>query len=114
MSYVTPGVTLYKIPLTAVVANTTASIPANCYIDSIFIENTTANAVTGGVRIGTTDGGTDVVIALAVGANAILVIPAATLLKQVFSTSAPQTLYIQTVTLWNSASLTINIIYGKM
>jgi len=114
MSYIKPGVPINQISLTGVTSNTTTSIPANCYIDSIFIKNTTANAVTGGIRIGTTDGGTDVVIALAVGANAILVIPAATLLKQVFSTTAPQTLYIQTVTLWNSASLNINIIYGQM
>ncbi len=114
MSYIKAGVPLYEISLTGVTSNTTASIPANCYIQSIFIKNNTANAITGGLRIGTTDGGVDVVVALTVGANAILVIPAATLLLQVFSTSAPQTLFLQAVVAWNSASLDINIIYGQM
>lgn len=114
MSYITSAIPLGKLLLSAVVENTTATLPANCYISQIFIKNTTANAVTGGVRIGTTDGGADVVVALAVGANAILMIPNATLLKSVFSTSSTQTLYIQTVTLWNSASLDIVIIYGQL
>lgn len=96
--------------LQGVVANTTALIPAGWMIDSISIFNTTANAVTGGIKIGTTDGGVDVVLAVAVAGNALFTIPNATLLKQIFSTSANQTLYIQTVTLWNSANLTIKIL----
>lgn len=45
-------------------------IPANTYVQQIIVHNKTANAVLGGVKIGTTDGGVDVLAALAVGANA--------------------------------------------
>lgn len=96
-----------QINATSVVANTTVVIPAGWSILQIIVQNTTGNAVTGGIRIGTTDGGTDVVIALAVGANALFAVLDATLLKRVFSATVDTTLYIQTVTLWNSASLNI-------
>lgn len=85
-----------------VVSNTTEVIPAGYAIRDIFIRNTTANAITGGIKIGTTDGAIDVVIALAVGANAFtLSVP---LIRQ-FSATVDQTLFIQTVTAWNSASI---------
>lgn len=89
----------------AVTSNATVSIPSGNVIQHLVIQNTTGNAVTGGIRIGTTDGGVDVVIAVAVGANALFSVLDATLLKRVFSMSGSTTLYIQTVTLWNSSSL---------
>lgn len=97
-----------------VTGNTTAVIPAGFVILQIVIENTTANAVTGGIKIGTTNGGTEVVVALAVSANSLQAVPDATLLKSVFSMSTDTTLYIQTVTLWNSASLNIRFILQKI
>ena len=96
-----------------VTANTTLVIPAGYSILQVIIENTSANAITGGVKIGTSSGGTQVVVALAVGANSIQKIPDATLLKSVFSRTASQTLYIQAVTLWNSASLNIHFVLRK-
>lgn len=98
----------------ATTANTTAVIPAGYIIDAIVINNTTGNAVTGGIKIGTTSGGTDVVLALAVGANSLQTVPDATILKRVFSMSVDTTLYIQTVTLWNSASLDIYLTLQKV
>lgn len=92
-------------------ANSSFVIPASAIIRSMTIENATANAITGGMKIGTTAGGTDVVLALAVAGNAMFVIPDATLLKKIFSKSASQILYIDAVTLWNSASVNISIIY---
>lgn len=89
----------------AVTANATVSIPAGNVIQHLVIQNSTANAVTGGIRIGTTDGGIDVVVAVAVGANALFSVLDATLLKRVFNMSGATTLYLQTVTLWNSSSL---------
>lgn len=100
--------------LLTVTANTTASIPAGYIIQEIVIENTTANAVTGGIKIGTTSGATDVVVAFAVGANALSVVPDATILKRVFSMSSAQTLFIQAVTLFNSASLNIYFVLRKV
>lgn len=100
--------------LTAVTSNTTITIPANYYIVGVIINNTTANAVTGGIRVGTTDGGIDVVVALAVAGNALQAIPDATLLKRLFSTTVSTTLYIQTVTLWNSASLNLTFLLANL
>lgn len=94
----------------ALTANGTLSVPPGFCISQIVIENTTANAITGGLRIGTTDGGIDVVVALTVAGNALSIVPDATLLKRLFSTSAAQTLYLQAVTLWNSASLNVWLI----
>ena len=93
--------------LTDVTANSTVSIPAGYGIRDVWIANTTANAVTGGVRIGTTDSGVDVVLAQTVGANGLMKISDAALLKNVFSLAAAQTLFIQAVVAWNSANLTV-------
>lgn len=89
----------------AVTSNTTVSIPAGNIIQDLVIQNTTGNAVTGGIKIGTTNGGVDVIVSLAVGANSLQSVLDATLLKRVFSMSGATTLYVQTVTLWNSSSL---------
>lgn len=103
-----------KLTATNQTSNFTMTLPANAFIIGIFIKETAGNAITGGLRIGTTNTGTDVVIALSVGANSIQMVPNATLLKQVFSTSATQQLFLQAVTLFNSASITVEIIYGNL
>jgi hypothetical protein len=102
------------MPLTAITANTTFVVPAGWAIDDIFIINTTANAVTGGIRIGTTDGGVDVVVAFAVAGSLVGHIPEASMLKRFFSSSVDTTLYLQTVTLWNSASLNLRVVLKKV
>lgn len=94
--------------------NFTLTIPANCVLDGIVIINTTANAVTGGIKVGTTSGGTDVVAAQAVGANALVSVADVSILKRVFSISASQTLFIQAVTAWNSASLNVYFTYQTL
>jgi hypothetical protein len=109
--YATDPASFSTSRLAAVTANTTATVSKNGVIKSITIVNTTANAVTGGIKIGTTNGGTEVVAAQAVGANEILTISDASILKRIFSTSADTTLYIQAVTAWNSASLNIYFTY---
>lgn len=97
-----------------ITGNTTVSIPAGYSILQIVVENTTGNAVTGGIRIGTTAGGVDVVTAIAVSANALFVITDTVLLKSIFSLSTDTTLYIETVTLWNSANLNIRFVLRKI
>lgn len=89
----------------------TYSVPAGWQIDAIYIKNNTANAVTGGIKIGTSSGGTQVVTAQAVGANANLRINALTI--NWFSATSAQTLYIQDVTAWNSANLDFHIVRSK-
>lgn len=103
-----------RLLLTNQTAAFTIDLPANCYITDIFIEETAGNAVTGGVKIGTTNGGTDVVSAFAVGANSIAMIPSASILKKVFSRSAVQTLYFGAVSSFNSANLTVEVRYNSL
>jgi choline dehydrogenase-like flavoprotein len=100
--------------LLAVAANTTFVVPAGYAISGLIVENTTANAVTGGVRVGTTDGGTDVVAALSVGANAMTFVTDAAMLKRFFSRTANQTLYLQAVVVWNSAVLNMWFVLVKL
>lgn len=88
-------------------ANDTILLPVGFRIDSIDVFNTTANAITGGLRIGTTDGGVDVLAALAVAGSVIVLAPDTAILKRLFSTSATQTLYVQAVVGWNSANINI-------
>jgi hypothetical protein len=103
----------------AVTANTTISVPAGWALEAIHIENTTANAVTGGIRIGTTAGGTEFVTAWAVAGNDKLTSPGPTLSGfntnfNFFSRTVAQTLFIEAVTAWNSASLQMSFVMRKV
>lgn len=95
-------------------SNFTLSLPANTIIEDIFIQETAGNAVTGGIKIGTTSGATDVALAIAVAGSSIQVVPDALILSNVFSVASPQTLFIQTVTLWNGASVNLKILYRNL
>lgn len=110
----TPGSSEQTILFTTGVATGTTdfvigNVPANYYITEIVYSNSTANAVTGGISIGTTANGTDVVAAQAVGANALTFTPNASILKQPFSTTAPTPLHAAAVTAWASANVTITV-----
>jgi hypothetical protein len=96
-----------------VATNTTIIIPAGMSILQIIVENTTGNALLGGLKIGTTNGGVDVLVALAVSGSSVQAISDAALLKKVFSTTVDTTLYIQAVTAWNSASLNFHFVLRK-
>lgn len=87
-------------------------LPPNAYIQHIIVNNTTANAITGGVAFGTTSGGTDVVTALTCGANCLAFTLDSALSKRVFSTTASQPIFATAVTAWNSANATITVVYG--
>ncbi len=89
---------------TAVTGDTvlTDVLPAGYRIKSIVVEETAGNAITGGLKIGTSAGGTQVVNGQAVGANALVDCAPGTV---IFSISAAQTLYVEDVTSWNSASI---------
>lgn len=97
---------------TANTADTTVIIPAGYAIASCSLINTTANAVTGGVKVGTTSGATDVVTALAVGASAL--IANTVLSKSIFSATVDQTLFIQSVVAWNSAVVNISFLIYRV
>jgi hypothetical protein len=90
------------------------AIPAKCYIDRIILFNTTGNAITGGLKFGTTLGAADVIAAVPVGPNASIVVPNAQLLKAVFSLTLPQNIGIDAVTSWNGATVIGAVVYGQL
>jgi hypothetical protein len=100
-----------KIRLTGQTAAFTFTVPLNCRLYGITLQETAGAAVTGGIRIGTTLGGVDVVTAVPVGANGFV---DCTLLKRLFSATANQTIYVDAVTSWNGANVTIVALYEQL
>lgn len=109
---------IYVGPFTA---QTTAAnspiLPANAYIEAIIVQETAGNALTGGLDVGTA-GSSDqtIVAAFAIGANAVINIPSASILKHVFPTSgttgpAAQQIFFNAHTSWNSGSIQVTILY---
>jgi hypothetical protein len=90
-------------------ANATADVPAGYIIGSITIENYGGNAITGGLKIGTTSGGEEVLAAYAVAGSTLYTVADALILKRFFSVSASTVLYFQPATSWNSATVQITI-----
>ena len=103
-----------RLNITSVGAAGLMMFPANAVIERIIVTNTTANAITGGLKLGTTSGGTDVVAALTVGANALTYVTDAATLKRFFSLTAPQPIYLGAVSSWNSAIINVDIIYYQL
>ncbi len=88
-----------------------ALVPANAVIRAIYVRNTTANAVTGGINVGTAAGGAQVASAIAVAGNALVVIDGASLVAtgKYLSGTLNTVLYISAVTAWNNAALDIRV-----
>lgn len=103
-----------KQALTVVAANSSITMPVNSIIDYIIVKNNTANAITGGLKFGTTVGATDIVAALAVAGSSLIFVLDAALLLRIFSTSATQQIFIDAVVAWNSASVDITIVYKQL
>lgn len=106
-----------KAKIKAQTANFTLLLPANQFIQYIIFIETAGNAVTGGIDIGTTNGGTQVASAVTVGANSLVVIPetgTGSIVKRGFSTSAATTIYFNAHTSWNNASVDCQIVYGSL
>lgn len=85
-------------------------LPAGAAVRRVQFLNRTANAVTGGLRVGTAAGGTQIVAATAVGDSALV---EATIASPGISTSA-STLYISAVTAWNGAEVDVAIEYDEL
>lgn len=89
-------------------------IPYAHFVTFIAVRNRTANAVTGGLNIGTADDGQEVIDKLTVGASALIHVDDDAILKRVFSMSAATRLYVHAETSWNSAELDIYIGLEKL
>ncbi|HUO89145.1 MAG TPA: hypothetical protein VMU08_08220 [Rhizomicrobium sp.] len=111
------GSIVYSVPTTA--TGTTSyqigTLPPSTYIQQIIVQNTDgSNAVTGGIKMGSTSGGTDIIgTALAVGTSSLVFETDALTLKRVFSSTASQALFAEAVTSWNTpTTVTITVVYG--
>lgn len=90
-------------------------LPAGAYIQSITVVNATANAVTGGISVGSTANGTDIVATITCGANCVSNSPGTnTLVKSVFTATggAATTIHAAAVTAWASANVTFTVLYA--
>lgn len=90
----------------------TPNLPAGAYIRDIFIDNTTANAVSGGIDIGKTSGAADIVSAKTCAANCLSFVADSALLLRVFSKTVQQAIWVTGHTDAASANLTLTITYG--
>jgi hypothetical protein len=101
---------------TGVLTGTTSvqigTLPASTYVQHIIVNNLTANAVTGGIAFGTTANGTDIDATLACGANCLAFAADSALVKRVASVTAQTPIFASAVTAWNSANVTITVVYG--
>jgi hypothetical protein len=101
---------------TGVLSGTTAvqigTLPASTYVQHIIVQNSTANAITGGIAFGTTANGTDIDATRACGANCLAFAADSALVKRVVSTTAATPIFASAVTAWNSANVTITVVYG--
>lgn len=105
---------LQDIRMSAQTAAGSFMLPPGGVLRDIIVQNTTANAITGGLKFGTTAGGVDIVAALAVGANGLVFVTVALFLKRLFSASVAQQIFYDAVTLWNSASVQIDCLYYQL
>jgi hypothetical protein len=87
-------------------------LPAATYVNHILMVETAGNAVTGGVKVGTTSGGADVVAAQTVGASSVNFVSDVNLLKRVFSATAVQPLFVTPATAGNNANVTVTVVWG--
>lgn len=85
----------------------TLTVPRNYCVEAIRVVNFTGNAMTGGLKIGTSAGATDVVAAQTIGAAGVYRIQEASILKNILSLSATSTLYFDAVTAWNGAVISL-------
>jgi hypothetical protein len=91
-------------------ANGQIVLPAGVMLRRIYFRNRSGPAVTGGIRIGTTAGGTQIVTAQAIAANAIVSALPTIENYQV----AAQTLFVEAVTSWAGAQVDVVVQYEEI
>jgi hypothetical protein len=89
----------------------TIDVPANCAVSKFYIRNNTANAITGGLKIGTTLGGTDIVAAQPISASNLYFVNPTT---PAINTAGVRTLYFDAVTAWNAAVIDLVVEYVEL
>lgn len=105
---------LNRIVITGATAAGNFKLPTNCSLVDIYPDGTNANAVTGGLKFGTTAGAADIVAAQAVAGNSLNSVPAANLLRRRFSKTSSQQIFYDAVTSWNGANVDITVVYQNL
>ncbi|OSI20086.1 hypothetical protein [Bradyrhizobium canariense] len=95
----------------ALTAAGTVDIPQGASVVGVYVRNKTANAVTGGIKVGTTAGATDVIAALPVAASELA---AGFVTDGKPKAASARTLFIDAVTAWNSASIDVAVEYIRL
>ena|ERR1700733_12478380 len=100
--------------LTGTTAVTIGTVPQNCVIYTITLANLTANAVTGGVNIGTVAAPTTIESAFTVGAslNYFVSFAPTPANSTVLVAAEPVAIQIAAQTAWNSANLNVAVTYA--
>jgi hypothetical protein len=91
----------------------TPNVPAGYGIRAIYVQETANHSITGGLDIGTTSTGNDVVSAFAVSGHAFASVGISNILKTVFSASAAQTIYLHAHSAWNSAVINVTVVLDR-
>lgn len=93
--------------VTTLTANGTIALPALADVRRIYFEETAGGSVTGGLRVGTSAAGTQLVTAQAIAAGALVsLVPTVNALLK-----TAQVLYIEAVTAWAAASVNVVVEY---
>jgi hypothetical protein len=91
-------------------------LPAGAVIRDIIWQEVSAVSPTGGMQLGTTSGGTDVMASFALAANSLVSTPEVSMLKRVFPTTTsiltPTRLYPAATTTLAGSAVNVTIIYG--
>lgn len=91
--------------------NFTLTIPANAIMLGVEIAELAGNSITGGINIGTTANGNDIVNGYTISANQLTSILDNSMLKRWISMTAPTTIYFSAKTAWNNAKINAYIRY---
>lgn len=104
--------TAFALTSSATAATAVITLPAATRIDSVVIQEIAGNSVTGGIKIGTTNGGNDVVAGITCGASCLATATDVSMAKRVFSAFNSQPIFVGAVNSYNSANVWVTIRYS--
>jgi hypothetical protein len=109
-----PHGSVVRSGITTSASGNTLVVPAGAAITRIVVEETSGTALGGNLEIGTANGGTEVCCVGAQGVQALSVssISDAQLKRNVFSSTAPTTLYVDTSGTFSTGAFSVTIIYA--
>ncbi len=118
----TPGPNLFSIQYAGVTSAASATsvqvgvLPKGALIMGVLLAETAGNAITGGVDIGTTSTGTNYASAVALGANAVVMVADSALTRIIVSSgnTLAEPVFVTCHTSCNNGSITITVLYSFM